>query len=38
MEGQGSLDHVRCFCDRAIKEWHGRPGEFFKSLGGGVDM
>ena len=34
----GSLDHVCHFCDRAIGEWHGRPGEFSRSLGGGVDM
>ena len=38
MEGQGSSDHVHHFRDRVIREWHGRPGEFSKSLGGRVDM
>ena len=38
MGGWGSLDRVRCFHNRMIKEWHGRPGEFSKSLGGRVDM
>ena len=37
MEGQRSLDCVRCFHDRAIREWHGKLGEFSKSLGGRVD-
>ena len=35
---QGSSDHVCCFRDRTIRGWHGRPGEFSKSLGGRVDM
>ena len=26
MEGWGSLDHVCCFCNRVIGEWHGKPG------------
>ena len=34
----GSSDHVHCFHDRVIREWHGRPGEFSRSLGGEVDM
>ena len=38
MGGQGSLDCVCRFHDRAIREWHGRLGEFSKSLEGGVDM
>ena len=37
MGGQGSSDHVHCFRNRAIREWHGRLGEFSKSLGGRVD-
>ena len=37
MGGQGSLDHIRCFHDRAIREWRGRLGEFSKSLEGRVD-
>ena len=36
MEGQGSLDRVHHFCDRVIRKWHERQGEFSKSLGGEV--
>ena len=35
---QGSSDHVHHFHDREIRGWHGRPGEFSKSLEGRVGM
>ena len=36
MGEQESLGHVCHFYNRVIREWHGRPGEFSKSLGGRV--
>ena len=38
MEKQGSSDCIHCFCNREIRGWCGRLGEFSKSLGGGVGM
>ena len=38
MGERGSSGHVHCFCDRVIREWRERLGEFSKSSGGRVGM